>query len=213
MFPLHDNIPLKRTPLITWGLIIANAVFFLEELYYGQDFIYQYALIPSHSSFTSLEGILPFFTSMFLHGGWFHLLSNLWFLRIFGDNVESYFGKIRYLAFYIIAGGGASFIQYLFGMNSTTPMLGASGAIAGVLGAYLVFFPKAKITSLFPIFFYITFIDIPAAFYLPYWFIIQFFSGVGQIASGTLATSGGVAFFAHAGGFAIGYIAARFYRR
>lgn len=213
MFPLHDNIAAKKKPLITWGIIVANIIVFILELDYGTDFIDKYALTPARVSFASFQGLLPFFTSMFLHGGWFHLIANVWFLRIFGDNVENYFGKIRYLFFYILTGVGAAFIQYIFSTQSAIPMLGASGAIAGVLGAYLVFFPRAHITTLLPIFLYISVIDVPVAFYLPYWFIIQFFSGVGQVVSGTLASTGGVAFFAHAGGFAIGYIVARLYRK
>lgn len=209
MFPLRDNIKTRNQPLVTRGLIIITIASFGAELFYGKDFMLRYSLIPASAGFTSLAAFSPFFTSLFLHGGWFHLLSNMWFLHIFGDNVEQALGKLRFTLFYLITGIGAMLTQYAINPYSSIPILGASGAIAGVLGAYLVFYPRTKITTLLPLLVFITVIDIPVAIYLPYWFFLQFFSGVGQVVSGTFASTGGVAFFAHAGGFIIGYALAR----
>ncbi|MBI3335738.1 MAG: rhomboid family intramembrane serine protease [Candidatus Portnoybacteria bacterium] len=213
MFPLHDSITATKTPLFTWGIIAANIGIFLLELSRGETFIAKYALIPSRVDFLQLSSFTPFISSMFLHGGWFHLLSNMWFLKIFGDNVEARFGKLKFFLFYLFAGVIAALVQFIAAPSSQIPMIGASGAIAGVLGAYFVFFRHAKITSIVPLFFYITVIDIPAAFYLPYWFLLQVFSGVGQVVSGSLATTGGIAFLAHAGGFVAGYAVAKYAKR
>lgn len=209
MFPLYDSTQTTKTPVITWLIILANIWVFWLELQGGEKVLSAYALIPAHINQFNWQTWYPFVSSMFLHGGWFHLFANMWFLRIFGDNVEAAFGKVRFLLFYLFAGIAAAFVQYLFAPSSSIPMLGASGAIAGVLGAYLVLFPSARITSFVFIIFYITVIDIPAWFYLPYWFLLQLFSGIGQINAGTLATSGGVAFLAHAGGFVAGVLAAK----
>lgn len=209
MFPLHDSIRTTKTPIFTWALIVANVWVFFLELSRGEAFILEYALIPVNVNLLEASTFSPFLSSMFLHGGWFHLLSNMWFLYIFGDNVENALGKINFLGFYLLTGFAAGLTQYVFAPESVIPIVGASGAIAGILGAYLVFFPHAKITSIVPIFFFLTVLDVPAMLYLPYWFLLQFFSGVGQVASGALATTGGVAFLAHAGGFAAGYIIAR----
>lgn len=208
MFPLYDSIQSYKTPLITWFIIAANIVIFWLELSGGEQFIMRYGLVPSQVSAGDVATWYSFFTSMFLHGGWFHLFSNMWFLRIFGDNVEAAFGSIRYLLFYLIAGIIAGFVQYIAAPESTIPMIGASGAIAGVLGAYVILFSHARISSLVFLGFYITVLEIPAVIYLPYWFLLQLLSGVGQVSAGTIATSGGVAFLAHAGGFIAGVIAA-----
>lgn len=209
MFPLHDSLRKIKIPFALWGLILANIVVFLGELYWGNEFIEHYALIPSQLHFLQISSLTPLVSSLFLHGGWFHLLTNMWFLRVFGNNVEHKMGTVTFLGFYVMAGIAASLVQYIAAPSSSIPMLGASGAIAGVLGAYLVFFPYATITSIVPLLFYITIIDIPVTFYLPYWFLLQLLNGVGQVASGTLAVSGGVAFLAHVGGFAVGYIFAK----
>lgn len=209
MFPLSDSIVLRKTPFITWLLIIANMWVFWLELSGGQSFITRYALIPWHIRLEDVTSWYPFFTSMFLHGGWFHLLSNMWFLRLFGDNVEAAFGSIRYALLYILFGIIAAFVQYIAAPTSLIPTLGASGAIAGVLGAYLIFFPGARISSVVFLGFYITVINVPAFIYLPYWFLLQLFSGVGQVSTGTIASTGGVAFLAHTGGFVAGVLAAK----
>ena len=210
MFPLHDSIRTTKTPIFTWAFIIVNAWLFFLELSRGEVFILEYALIPANINLLEASTLSPFLSSMFLHGGWFHLLSNMWFFYIFGDNVENALGKIKFAGFYVFTGIVAGLTQYMFAPESTIPIVGASGAIAGILGAYLVFFPHAKITSLVPIFVFITVFDVPATLYLPYWFLLQLFSGVGQVASGMLATTGGVAFLAHAGGFTVGYTIARY---
>lgn len=209
MFPLSDSLPSYKTPFITWLLILANVVLFAFEFEGGERFIETYALTPVQVSATDITSWYPFITSMFLHGGWFHLLSNMWFLRIFGDNVEAALGSVRYLFFYLFTGIIAGLVQYVAAPVSTIPMVGASGAIAGVLGAYLVLFSHSRISSLIFLGFYITVIDIPVAVYLPYWFVLQLFSGIGQVSAGTIATSGGVAFLAHAGGFVVGVIGAK----
>lgn len=213
MFPLHDSIRITKTPIFTWAFIVINVWVFFLELSRGEAFIHEYALIPARIDLLEASTLSPFLSSLFLHGGWFHLLANMWFLYIFGDNVENALGKVKFLGFYLATGLAAGLTQYVFAPESAIPIVGASGAIAGILGAYLVFFPHAKITSLVPILFFITVLDVPATLYLPYWFLLQLFSGVGQIASGALSTTGGVAFLAHAGGFVAGYVIARWVRR
>lgn len=209
MFPLHDSLKKIKIPFVVWGLILANSIVFLGELLWGNAFIERYAFIPSRLRFLEISSFTPLFSSLFFHGGWFHLFTNMWFLRIFGRNVENKMGTVKFFGFYILTGIAASLVQYIAAPSSSIPMIGASGAIAGVLGAYLVFFPHATITSIVPLFFYVTILDIPAMFYLPYWFLLQLLNGVGQVASGTLAVSGGVAFLAHIGGFMAGYILAK----
>ncbi|KKR30609.1 hypothetical protein A2715_00285 [Candidatus Woesebacteria bacterium RIFCSPHIGHO2_01_FULL_39_32] len=211
MFPLRDTQKAKIIPLITYVIIIINVVvFFLEITSVKPDaFIESYALIPAKINFSNYLTLIPFITSQFLHGGFLHIISNMWFLKIFGDNVEERFGHIQYLFIYLLTGTVGIFIQYLFAVDSTIPMLGASAAVAGVLGAYLVFFPHHRIETLVPLGFFITTVNIPASIMLLYWFITQLFSGVGSIA---IAQTGGVAFWAHVGGFASGWIIAKLYR-
>lgn len=214
MFPLRDHNRSHTFPLITISLIIINVIVFLFGIAFGntETFIQSYALIPSTIDFGNINTLYPFVTSMFLHGGWFHLVSNMWFLWIFGDNVEATFHQLGFILFYLIAGIAGSALQYVFSMQSPIPMLGASGAIAGVLGAYLVFFPHAQIETLVVGFGFWQRVHIPAKIMLLYWIGIQVFSGVGSIASGALAV-GGVAWFAHIGGFAGGYAIARYFIR
>lgn len=208
MFPLRDSRPSNKFPLVTSLLIIINAlVFFLELTAFDSEaFISHYALIPASVDFSDISTLKPFITSQFLHAGFIHIISNMWFLKIFADNVEEKFGSIFYLFIYLLSGAVGAFIQYVFIPNSTIPMLGASGAVAGVLGAYLVFFPRNRIKTLVPVGFFISTIDIPASVMLIYWFITQLFSGVGSIAT---AQIGGVAFWAHVGGFATGWLIAK----
>lgn len=212
MFPIRDHNPSHKLPLITILIILVNAfLFFLEITVPNQDaFIYQYALVPNSIDFTNISTLLPLVSSMFLHGGWLHIISNMWFLWIFGDNIEAQLGHLGFTAFYLISGLAAAFTQYALDPSSTIPILGASGAIAGVLGGYLVIFPHAKIESLVTTFGgFVTTVNIPASFMLFYWFITQLFSGVGSVAVGT-HNQGGVAFFAHVGGFVAGWIIAQF---
>ncbi len=205
MLPLRDHEPSERIPIITIGLIIVNAsVFFLEITSQNLDaFIATWALVPSHPSFDFLF-LRGFVTSQFLHGGFAHILFNMWYLWIFGDNVEGRFGHLRFLTFYLAAGVVAALAELPFLLGSDIPMLGASGAIAGVLGAYLALFPHHRVDALMP-----TFIGfwhratLPASIVLFFWFITQLFSGTAAIVQ---QASGGVAWWAHIGGFVFGWL-------
>lgn len=212
MFPLRDSVRSEKTPFITWAIILVNIFVFLQEILAPdpEAFITQYALVPETINFLHPLSLFPFLTSIFLHAGWIHLISNMWFLKIFGDNVEATLGHLKFLLIYLIWGIAASLIQYLFLVTSSIPMLGASGAIAGVLGAYMVLFPHSKIETLIPTFGLWMRALIPAPVMLFYWFITQLFSGTASIAIGTAAV-GGVAWWAHAGGFAAGYLTAKIF--
>jgi len=203
MFPLRDTQPSYSRPLITVLIIILNVVVFLHEFslddYSRNYFIMHYGLVPARFHFSAV------LTSMFLHGGWMHIIGNMWFLWIFGDNVEDAFGHFKYLVFYFLCGIAAAMTQVAFNAGSRLPMVGASGAIAGVMGAYLIKFPRSRIVTLVFIFIFFTTIEVPASLMLAYWFIIQFFSGVGTIGYSHVS-QGGTAFFAHIGGFISGMI-------
>ena len=213
MIPLRDRNPSGVFPTVTMALILANVFVFLYEVHLGSAigaFLKHYALVPAfvtgsvhYGEVSAAETVGPFFTSMFLHGGWLHLISNMWFLWIFGDNVEDTLGAGRYLVFYLLCGLGAAATHYAIQPNSTVPVLGASGAIAGVLGAYIVLFPGARILTLVPIFFFIQFMELPAWLILGYWFLLQVLS---TSLEAVTATQGGIAFAAHIGGFLIGMI-------
>ena len=212
MIPLKDRNPSHTFPFINYLLIAANFVVFFYELSLGQHldgFIIRYGLIP-HRYFYAvghninlLTRYIPFFTSMFLHGGWMHIIGNMWFLFIFGDNVEDRLGHGHYLAFYLLSGLAAAVVQLLSSVSSSVPTIGASGAISGVLGAYLVMFPRAKVVTLIPIFFFFDIIDIPAFLFIGFWFLMQFVSGLQTLGIGT---SGGIAWWAHVGGFVAGIL-------
>lgn len=212
MIPLRDTIPSQTFPIVTISLIVVNVLIFFLELALGQQlesFIYIFGVIPARlTSVFSGEGttslaIVPLFTSMFLHAGWFHLIGNMLFLWIFGDNVEDAFGHFRYLIFYILCGLGATAVHIFSVPQSVVPVVGASGAIAGVLGAYLFLFPRARVLTLIPIFFFFHVIELPALVFLGIWFVMQFFSGLLSIG---VPSGGGVAWWAHVGGFASGVI-------
>lgn len=208
MFPFRDHNPSHKFPFITILIILTNAYFFFLELTSPdiEAFIVQYALVPERIHLVNPLTLWPFISSMFLHGGWLHILSNMWFLWIFGDNIEATLGHFRFLSFYLVTGLAAGFTQYMIDPASSIPVIGASGAIAGVLGGYLVLFPHAKIETLVTTFGgFMTSVNVPASLMLVYWFVTQLFSGVGSVAIGA-HTQGGVAFFAHAGGFAAGWI-------
>jgi membrane associated rhomboid family serine protease len=204
MIPLRDTIPSRSTPVVTILIIIANAFVFLYMLsldpYTQNHFIRQYALVPARLNLSAL------ITSLFLHGGWMHIIGNMWFLWVYGDNVEDILGHGKYLVFYLLCGVIASATQYAISPDSQVPVLGASGAIAGVMGAYLIKFPHSRILTLIPIIVFWTTIEIPAVLILVYWFVLQFFSGIGSIGYSQAASQGGVAFFAHIGGFIAGMI-------
>lgn len=216
MFPIKDHHPSGKFPFVNLSLIFANVYIFVRELTVVdlEVYINTYALVPQNIDATRPETLTVFITSLFLHAGFLHILSNMWFLWIFGDNVEARLGHVKYLAFYLFCGIAASAGQYIFISNSALPMLGASGAIAGILGAYLHFFPKSSIDTLVPIFGLPTIVAIPASFMLIYWFVTQAFSGVASIIVAT-ASVGGVAYIAHATGFLSGYLTSAlfFYRK
>jgi len=211
MFPISDSIRHRKFPIITLLIISINIIVFLYELISGQNFIERWGLIPANVDFLNVNSFAPFITSQFLHGGFFHIISNMWFLWVFGNNVEDRMGKLVFPLFYLTAGVAAALLQYIFNTTSVIPMIGASGAVSGVLGAYFVFFPQAKIRSLLFFFFTITIAYIPATIYIFYWFVIQVISGVASIPA-LAGGAGGVAFWAHVGGFVAGYIIAKLYR-
>lgn len=220
MIPLRDTNPTKTIPFVNYILIGINIIVFFVELSVGRymnEFIFEFGVVPARVmgdvqlKNVDLHTFIPFFSSMFLHGGWVHLLGNMLFLYIFGDNVEDKFGHLKYLIFYIVAGTAAAATQTFISPASEVPMVGASGAIAGVLGAYVLMFPTARIATLIPIFFFFQIVEIPAFIFLGLWFLMQIFSGL--MALGIGADAGGVAWWAHIGGFAAGAALLPFMRR
>ncbi|MBI4100173.1 rhomboid family intramembrane serine protease [Candidatus Microgenomates bacterium] len=209
MFPLKDEQASGKIPWINSLLIALTFFVFFKQLTASSFdlFLMNWSIIPSEVDFSSFSTLIPFLTSNFLHGGWLHIISNMWFLWIFGDNVEDRLGHFTYLFFYLSAGIVANFIQYLITIDSSIPMLGASGAVAGVLGAYMVFFPGHKIDTLFLIFLFPIIIPVPAAIMLLYWFLIQFFSGITALT--VSASVGGIAWWAHISGFSFGFLMSR----
>jgi membrane associated rhomboid family serine protease len=203
MFPLRDTQRSYSKPIVTGFIIALNILVFLFEFSLGEsarnDFIAAYGLVPDHFSFTNI------FTAMFLHAGWMHVLGNMWFLWIFGDNIEDILGHGKYLVFYLMCGVAAALGQFLIDPYSRIPMVGASGAIAGVMGAYMIKFPRSRILTFAFIFFFIYTFEVPAWLMLIYWFGVQLLSGVGSVTTAQ-ATHGGTAFFAHIGGFIAGII-------
>ena len=204
MIPLRDVIPSRTTPYVTVSLVVLNALVFLYQLSLGDainDFVFSFGLVPAYFSWPTV------ITSMFLHGGFLHVAGNMLYLWIFGDNVEDRMGHGRFLVFYLLCGIAAALGQTLTVPNSPIPMVGASGAVAGVMGAYFVLYPHSRIVTLLPIFFFIQIIEVPAIFFLGIWFVMQFLSGVGSIATATGGEpAGGVAFWAHIAGFAAGLV-------
>ena len=212
MIPLRDSTHSRSFPIITVGLIVLNlSIYFLQSLSSPpevEQIILNYSFIPSlltkqiHS--LSLLGFLhsPLLTSTFLHGSWFHVIFNMLYLWIFGDNIEDKLGHLRFLLFYLFLGVAANLVYYVTAVNSPIPLVGASGAIAGILGAYFVTFPRAKVTTLFFVFIFIFIRKIPAVFFLLFWFIIQIFNGLSNL--GTTGSS--VAWWAHIGGFIVGLL-------
>jgi len=208
MFPISDTIKSEKFPLITIFLIAANIYVFFQEITSGNPdaFIFQYSLIPQAVNFFNPLSLSPFVTSIFLHGGFLHIVSNMWFLWIFGDNVEARLGKIKYIILYLAAGIIGNAIQFLLNPSSPIPMLGASGAVSGVLGAYFLLFPGANVKTLVILFFFITITEIRAVIYIFYWFILQIISGAASLPFS--ANQGGIAFWAHVGGFVAGLLLA-----
>ena len=211
MIPLRSTERVYSRTLVTVSLIAVNILIFLYQAtlnsYELNTFVTQWGIVPDQMRGL---GLLTLFTSMFLHGGWMHLLGNMLFLWVFGRNVEDLIGGPRFLSFYILCGIAAGIVQVIVNAYSRIPTIGASGAIAGVMGAYLIKFPRTRIVTLIIVIFFFTTAEIPAAFILLYWFAIQFFSGVGSLAN-TNYSGGGVAYFAHIGGFLMGMLFIRMF--
>jgi membrane associated rhomboid family serine protease len=208
MFPIGDDNSARRTrPVVMYALIAINVLVFFIELAGSDAFITAWSFVPARFMANPAGDFVTILSSMFMHGGWLHLGGNMLYLWIFGDNVEDRFGHLRFLAFYLVCGAAATFAQLAFTMGSTLPNLGASGAIAGVLGAYLLFFPQRRVTVLVG---YWGIMEMPAIIVIGLWFVLQLFLGIGSI--GAAADTGGVAFMAHVGGFIAGYVLAFFLR-
>ena len=201
MLPIGDDDSARRTvPLVTYGLIALNVLFFIVELTGGDAFIGKWAFVPSRFLANPVADFLTLFTAMFMHAGWLHLGGNMLYLWIFGDNVEDRFGHVKFIIFYLICGLAATFAQLAFSIGSDVPNLGASGAIAGVLGAYILLFPKGSVRVLQGS----RVIQVSALIVIGIWIVLQFFSGIGSIVS--TAQTGGVAYMAHIGGFVAGFL-------
>jgi membrane associated rhomboid family serine protease len=211
MFPLSDaHHRANRFPYVNVAIIALNIYAFYLQMTNGDSFTLAYALTPSIVDFSHVSSLVPFVTSMFLHGGFLHIISNMWFLWVFGDNVEGHFPHFIYPVFYIVSGIVAGLSQYILSPGSNIPMLGASGAVAGVLGGYLVYFPRHRIKTLVPFFGFLTVTELPAMLMIGYWFVLQVISGAASL-PGT-GEEGGVAFFAHIGGFLAGVILAKIFQ-
>lgn len=217
MIPLRDTIRSYSFPVVNWSIILLNGAVFLYQVSLPstqlQTFIRSFGMVPSRISLTDPASLFTLFSNMFLHGGWFHILSNMWILYIFGDNVEDWMGSGRYAIFYILSGLAANSIQLLFAQGSNIPVIGASGAIAGVLGGYFLLFPRAKVTTLFLLFIFPWFIDIPAILYLGFWFVSQLYSGFSSLSVPSGAAMGGIAWWAHIGGFTFGLLMVNIFKR
>ncbi len=222
MIPLRDTIPSHSFPFVTQVLIVVNVLLFLYEINLGsalERFLLEYGFVPARYLYFSETQpwnlparFGPILASMFLHGGWLHLIGNMWMLWIFGDNVEDSLGRRRYLFFYLACGITAAYAQYWYAPLSGIPMIGASGAIAGVMGAYFVLFPHAQVVTFLPIFFFIHIVTIPAVFFLGFWFLLQFFNGAFSLTTANFM-HGGVAWWAHVGGFLAGLTLVQLFRQ
>jgi membrane associated rhomboid family serine protease len=223
MIPLKDTLLHLGFPVVTWAIILLNGIIFLFEISIPRDMLqqlfYLFGLVPARYSYPSwavvhglpFDEYLSFVTAMFLHAGWLHIIGNMWFLYVFGSTVEDRLGHVRFLIFYLLAGAGASLIYYLIDIHSQIPEFGASGAIAGVMGAYIVLFPRARIFTMILIFIFPFFVELSAFFYIGYWFLIQLFAGT--ISFAAQPTQGGVAWWAHVGGFVAGIALLPLFRR
>ena len=201
MLPIGDDNSARRTvPVVTYALIALNVLFFFVELSGGDAFIEKWAFVPSRFLANPVTDFLTIFSSMFMHAGWVHLGGNMLYLWIFGDNVEDRFGRIKFIIFYLLCGLAATFAQLAFSMGSNVPNLGASGAIAGVLGAYILMFPQGKVRVLQGQ----QVIQVYALIVIGLWIVLQFFSSIGSITNS--AGTGGVAYMAHVGGFIAGFV-------
>ena len=218
MIPLRDSNPTERFPLVTVLLIVVNGIVFLYELSLGekgaQAMLGAFALVPARLASGNLPvpGTVPVgvtvITSMFLHGGFLHVIGNMLYLWIFGNNVEDAMGRLRFAVFYLLCGTAAAMGHAFLNLRSTVPMIGASGAVSGVLGAYLLLYPRARVLTLFILGFFVRLIEVPALVVLGFWFVLQFLNAL--IASGA---GGGVAWYAHLGGFAAGMVLVGLFKR
>jgi membrane associated rhomboid family serine protease len=209
MIPLRDVVPSRTTPYVTIALIVLNTLVYLYEFSLGdrvQEFVLYYGLVPAAFSWVAV------FTSMFVHGGILHVAGNMLYLWIFGDNVEDRMGHGRFIVFYLLCGVAAALTQTIINPDSIVPMVGASGAIAGVMGAYFVLYPKSRIVTLIPIILFFQIVEIPAIFFLGIWFLMQFVNGLGSVMT-TGEPAGGVAFWAHVAGFIAGVSGVIIFRR
>ena len=219
MLPLRDTVRARDLPVMNWLLILANVLVFLFEASLGtrqfNAVTRTYGLVPARLLAAPGPGqALTIFSSMFLHGGWLHVISNMWVLYIFGDNVEDRMGHARYLVFYLLAGLAAALAHVLVSPGSTVPTVGASGAISGVMGAYLVLFPRARVLTLIPAIVVPWFIEVPALVFIGFWFVSQLFSGLFALGTaGSVNTYGGVAWWAHVGGFLAGVLLVKLFER
>ncbi len=207
MIPLKDTIPSRTFPVVNITLVVINCLVFLYELALGpglSPFIERYGIVPVRFFNAGMisDMIAPLFSFMFLHGGWLHIISNMLYLWIFGDNVEDRMGPFGYLIFYLMCGIASGLVQLFVSPASRIPIVGASGAIAGVMGAYLLLYPYGRVVTLIFIFFFVQVVQIPAFFFLVFWFMLQFFSGAASMAG----QEGGVAWWAHVGGFLCGLL-------
>jgi rhomboid family protein len=217
MLPIRDTTPSRNYPVVNNSIIGINVVFFLVQLSQGShfdNFIYVYGLVPARYSiphissyFSAIQQLASFVTFMFLHGGFWHLIGNMWSLYIFGDNVEDSLGHLRYLIFYLLCGVTSGFAHLLLNINSNVPTIGASGAIAGIMGAYFILHPRSKILTLIPIIFIPWFIEVPAFLFIGIWFAMQMIN-----AAGSHAASSGIAWWAHIGGFLFGILILKVFR-
>jgi membrane associated rhomboid family serine protease len=212
MIPLTDNIKNRTFPLVNLLLIAANIAAFVYELSsargeYIEQLIMSWGVVPSRLLAYPWSEWITLFTSMFLHGGWSHIIGNMVYLWVFGDNVEDRLGHFRYLVFYLLTGIAAAVTQVYFHPHSRIPMVGASGAIAGVMGAFFILYPGAKVMTLVPIWIFLRVVEVPGVFFLGFWFVIQYIQGLGSISHHTVAgDAGSVAWWAHAGGFLAGIV-------
>lgn len=210
MIPIRDEIPTRRIPVVNYALIAVNILVFVIMWLSGasqESSLYRYAMVPADfAKGVDLGDVISIFTSMFMHAGFAHIAGNMLYLWIFGDNIEDYLGHLRYLVFYLVGGAVASLAHILTNPTSQTPTVGASGAIAAVLGAYLVLFPRSRIATFIPIGFFMRLTMVPAIIVLGFWFVLQLFSGVMSIGGPEV---GGVAYWAHIGGFVVGVVMAK----
>lgn len=214
MFPIQTSVYVRHEPVVTWILIALNGLVFFFEVQLPREtleqIVYLFGVVPArftHPEWAAevgfpLNNYWPFLTSLFLHGGWLHIIGNMWTLFIFGRNVEDRMGPARFLVFYLLCGVAAGIVHTLVNVHSTVPAIGASGAIAGVMGAYLMMYPRSHVVIMIPIFIFPFFFDVLAVFYLGYWFLLQLFSGTFALVQSS--EGGGIAFWAHVGGFVAG---------